>query len=100
MASSFSVDRAERSKLRRIPFLPRLGLTLEIGGRQFTFKNAPFIETFLNWRDLGFTFANFKKVAVEELDEINFPDRKTQRFATVKNLKPKTSIKKASGKSV
>lgn len=90
MATGFTMHKAERTKLRRFPFLPRVGFTLEIAGRQFTFKQAPLMETFFNWRDLGFTMANFKKVVAEELNEISFPlSRKAQTIAAIKNLRPK-----------
>jgi hypothetical protein len=105
MAISFTVSKAERTKLRRMPFLPRLGFTVEVAGRQFTIKNAPMVETFLNWRDIGFTVANFKKIAFEEWNEINFPSKKAQTIAAIKNLRPKavgvkgTGMKKSGTKS-
>ena len=97
MSASFTVNKSERSRLRRIPLLPRLGFTLDIAGRQFTFKTAPLLETFLNWRDLGFTVANFRKVTSEELSEISFPGRKAQTIAAVKNLRPKAVGVKSPG---
>ena len=89
MSASFTVHKSERSRLRRFPFLPRVGFTVDIGGRQFTLKTAPLLETLLNWRDLGFTVANFRKVTADELSEIGFPNRKAQTIAAIKNLRPK-----------
>jgi len=97
MSASFTMHKSERSKLRRLPLLPRVGFTLDIAGRQFTFKTAPLLETLLNWRDLGFTVANFRKVTSEELSEIIFPNRKAQTMAAVKNLRPKAVGAKSPG---
>ena len=75
MAYTFYVQNTERTKLRRLPFLPRFGITVEAFGRQLTVKQVPLLETLLNLRDRGFSFSNFKKLAKEEWDEIRFPGR-------------------------
>jgi hypothetical protein len=73
MANMFSVNKAERSKLRKLPLLPRIGLTVDVAGRQFTYKHAPILETLLNVRERGFSVKNLVRVASEQLAEIGFP---------------------------
>jgi hypothetical protein len=100
MANMFCVHKAERTKLRKLPFLPRLGVTVEIAGRQFVYKQVPFLETVLNIRDRGFNLRNIAAVAREELDEVRFPLLK-RPLAAVKDLHQKatTKVKKAPAKA-
>lgn len=102
MATSFNINRAEKTKLRRLPLLPRFGLTLEFGGRQFTWKMVPFLETVLNWRDAGFTMQNFRKVSAEELSEITFPRNSAptgRSGAALRSIRSKVSGSKAEVRS-
>ena len=57
MAYTFYVQKSERTKLRRLPFLPRFGITVEAFGRQLTFKQVPLLETLLNLRDRGLSLS-------------------------------------------
>jgi hypothetical protein len=87
MANMFSVNKAERSKLRKLPLLPRIGLTVEIAGRQFTYKHAPLLETILNARERGFSVKNLVRVASEQLAEIGFPKAGKPAVSVVKGGK-------------
>lgn len=73
MANMFSVTKAERSKLRRLAFLPRIGVVVEVAGRRFSYKQAPLLETILNLKDRGFSVTNLVTLAKEQLAEISFP---------------------------
>ena len=100
MAYTFYVQKTERTKLRRLPFLPRFGITVETFGRQFTFKQVPLLETLLNLRDRGFSLSNFRKLAKDEWDEIRFPGRPA--LATVKDFSgraPQGKAHKSASKS-
>ncbi len=73
MANQLCINKIKPSKTRRVPFLPRIGLTFEIGNRQVVFRSAPLLETFLNvWRR-GFSQKTMMEVGMEELSEINLP---------------------------
>ncbi len=98
MANMFSVNKAERTKTRKLPLLPRFGVTVEIAGRQFTYKQVPFIETVLNLRERGFTVKNLVKLAAEELAEIRFPAGE-RPLATVKDLHAKGAKKAPAAKA-
>jgi hypothetical protein len=101
MANMFCVQKVERSKLRKLPMLPRFAVTVEFAGRQFIFKQAPFLETLLNVKDRGFSLKNLLKVAAEELDEIRLPAGK-RPLASVKDLHAKSAegkVKKAPAKA-
>jgi len=73
MANMFSVTKAERSRLRRLAFLPRIGVVVEVAGRRFSYKQAPLLETLLNLKDRGFSVTNLVTLAKEQLAEIAFP---------------------------
>jgi hypothetical protein len=98
MANMFCVNKAERTKTRKLPLLPRFGVTVEIAGRQFTYKQVPFIETILNLRERGFSRKNLTKLASEELAEIRFPASDAS-LAIVKDLHPKTAKKAPAAKA-
>ena len=102
MANMLCLQKTEPSKLRRLPLLPRIGITIELAGRQLTYKQAPLLETLLNLKDRGFNLKNLAKVAQEELDEIRFPVIK-RGLAAVKDLHAKTAeakiVKKAAAKA-
>lgn len=95
MASMLRLLKAETTKLRRVKFLPRVGLTVELGGRVLVFKHTPALETLLNLKARGFSLKNLSKLAIEELEEIRFPVLKVG-LAAVKDLSEKAKvIKKA-----
>ena len=73
MSNLFTVHKSESSKLRKLPFLPRLGVTVDVAGRQFTFRHVPTLETFLNWRERGFSLRNLANLSREELSEVRLP---------------------------
>lgn len=79
MANSISIEKAKPSKVRRLKFLPRLGVTIELGGRQITFRHAPIFETLLNVFDRGLSFKNLIEVSREQLREIEIPKLKSSR---------------------
>lgn len=86
MANMFSVTKAERSRLRRLPFLPRFGIVIEVAGRRFSYKQAPMLETLLNLKDRGFSVGNLVSLAKEQLSEIAFPHER--KAGVVKPIRP------------
>ncbi len=93
MASMLRILKAESTKLRRVKFLPRIGLTVEMGGRVLVFKHTPALETFLNLKQRGLTLKNLGKLAIDELEEIRFPVLKAG-LAAVKDLSDKAKVMK------
>ncbi len=73
MANQLCIQKIKKSKTRKLPFLPRIGLTLELGNRQIVFRSAPLLETVLNVWQRGFSQKNLMEVGLEELSEINLP---------------------------
>ncbi len=102
MSNMLTLHKVERTKLRRLPLLPRVGLTVEIGGHQLVFKHAPALETLLNLRDRGFKLKALGRLVADELEEIRFPVIK-RGLAAVKDLHAKTVeakiVKKAAAKA-
>jgi hypothetical protein len=76
MANTLCIEKTKRTKTRKLPLLPRFGVVVEIGGRQFAYRQVPITETLLNLRERGFTMQNFVKIAAEQLAEIKFPKLK------------------------
>ena len=70
MAGEVRCTKAKPSKMRRLSFLPRIGLSVEIAGREFQLKRAPILETVLNTIERGVSLRSFKEVARAQLDEI------------------------------
>lgn len=93
MASMLRLLRAESSKLRRVKFLPRVGVTVELGDRVLVFKHTPALETFMNLKDRGLSLKNLMKLATDELEEIRFPILK-RGLAAVKDLGAKAKVMK------
>lgn len=94
MSLHFSVTKAERSKLRSLPFLPRFAVTVEVGGRQLTYRHTPALETLNNLRNRGFSLSALKALAAEELAEIRLPALKPaikKGLAQVKTIKDKVA---------
>ncbi len=71
MASQISLEKAKPSNLKRLTFLPRIGITVDFAGKQFIYRQAPIVETLVNLIDRGFNFKNLINVSVEQLNEIN-----------------------------
>jgi hypothetical protein len=73
MASFLKILKSEKSKNRKLPFLPRVGLVVDAFGRQFIFKGVPFAETLFIARERGISFESLRKVALEQLNEVKLP---------------------------
>jgi hypothetical protein len=78
MANQLCVEKSKRTKTRKLPFLPRFGFVIEVGGRQISYRQVPMTETLLNLRERGFSMKNFVRVALEQLGEIELPKVKIQ----------------------
>lgn len=93
MSLQFSFTKSVPTKLRKLPFLPRFAVTVDMGGRQLTLRSTPTLETLLNLKDSGFSFANFRKIAEEELSEIKLPALRKSAAVVKKGLAQVKSIK-------
>ena len=91
MANQLCIEKSEPSKTRRLPFLPRIGLFIDIAGRQITYRQVPITETLLNLRDVGFSMANLMKVAAKQFNEIKFPNATASCESAPKKRTPLTS---------
>jgi hypothetical protein len=100
MANMFSVQKSERSPLRRLPLLPRVGIVVDVAGRQFSFKHVPILETLLIARERGLTMKNLVKVASEALSEVAFPKPDAKGAAVTPLKKVDAERQGASAKSV
>jgi hypothetical protein len=82
MGVSFEVDKKKPSKTRKLPFLPRVGIYVDFGGREFVYKQTSLLETALNLQERGITMANWVKLMVEQFAEIEFPTKKKGKTIT------------------
>jgi len=76
MGIQFETDKIKPTKTRRLPFLPRIGIYVDFGGREFSYKQTSILETAINLQERGLTMANLLKVTVEQFAEIQFPKKK------------------------
>ncbi|NRA64609.1 MAG: hypothetical protein HRU19_09010 [Pseudobacteriovorax sp.] len=91
MINVFRVERSKKTKTRKFPLLPRIGIVVDIGGRRLSYRQAPVLETLVNLWERGPTRANFDKIIAEQLYEIALPS--ISRRKTV-NVKAKTILTK------
>jgi hypothetical protein len=89
MATTFTVHKAERTKT---PYLPRIGLVVELGGRKLTFKFAPQFESLQDLKLPPFA----EKVAERAMAKVRTlrPKSKFQSARIVKKAQPKAASKK------
>jgi len=71
MAVRLSVQKTKLTPTRKLKFLPRIGLTLDVAGKKLTFKQAPFFEAIANMRKDHFSLKNFVTISNQILDEIS-----------------------------
>ena len=48
MSNSISFQKAPKSNTRKLPFFPRFGFVIDIGGRQFSYRQVPLLEVLAN----------------------------------------------------
>lgn len=70
MATSISIEKSKPSKLRRLPFLPRLGFTVDFAGVELSYRQAPILEALFNMKDRGISVEKLLEVSTEQLREI------------------------------
>jgi hypothetical protein len=71
MSNSLCVEKSKPSRVKRLPFLPRVGIFVDFGGREFSYRQAPLLETLYNLRGKRFNLKNLLGVAFQQLREIN-----------------------------
>lgn len=79
----FRVEKSQKSNTRKVPFLPRFGVVVDIAGRRLSFRQAPFTETIVNLIERGPTLSNLQNIVSEQLNEIKFPFRKKRKTVNV-----------------
>lgn len=87
-------NKPKKSKVKRLNFLPRIGLTIDFAGTQITYRQAPILETVVNLFDRGFSMKNLMDVSFEQLQEISLTKLNPCEEAAAPT-KPKKVTKKA-----
>lgn len=73
MSTDFYAKKKKASKLRKMPFLPRIGLYVDVAGYEVVFKYAPFLEAIASLVGQPMGLSQLKKISKEQLAEIKFP---------------------------
>ena len=98
MINLFRIERCKKTKSRKFPLLPRIGIVVDVGGRRFSYRQAPVLETLLNLIERGPSKVNFDKIIAEQLYEIALPSLTRRKTVNVKaktiSSKPKRLRKK------
>jgi hypothetical protein len=92
MAILFSSERVKQGRTRKFPFLPRIGFVIDFGGRSFTYKQTPILETVANLIERGVNLSNLLKITQEQLAEIQFPREK--KFGVIKTSAKTISVRR------
>lgn len=69
----FQINKKKNSKLRKAPFIPRIGIYVDVAGYEMTYKRCSFIEALMNLGEKGVSVENFRKITKAQLAEIKFP---------------------------
>jgi len=69
-------EKIQFSKIRRIPFLPRIGIVVELGDKRLAYKYVPVIETIVNLLDGPLTLSRLKNIVKNQFAELQFPSHK------------------------
>jgi hypothetical protein len=77
MGSFLRVEKSKPTSVKRLSFLPRFGVVIDICGKQFTYRQAPILETLFNLIGKGFTLKGLKEVAFQQLAEIELAKQDT-----------------------
>lgn len=95
----FRVDNSEKTRSRKFPLLPRIGIVLEFGGKRFSFRHAPLLETLMNLFERGPSKSNLQKIVTEQLYEISLPSLSRKKTVNVKARTIHEDPKKLKGHS-
>lgn len=75
---------SKKSKLRRLSFLPRIGITVDFAGTQYGYFQVPITEMLLNLVGRGFTLENVISVSHQQIKELELPNRPAAKKRTAK----------------
>ncbi len=84
MVNILRIERSKRTRSRKLPYLPRIGIVIDFGGRRISYRQAPIIETILNLIERGASRSNFDKIITEQLYEIALPSFAKKKTVNVK----------------
>lgn len=85
------------SKLKRLSFLPRIGITVDFAGHQFGYFQVPLIENFVNLVGRGFTVENIIENAHQQIRELEIlvtVPKKAERTKPLRKAKSKVTATK------
>jgi len=73
MSTQICFGKSKKSKIKRLSFLPRIGITIDFAGQLMTYRQAPLLETAVNVIRRGLSMKNLISVAEVQLNEIELP---------------------------
>jgi hypothetical protein len=73
MMTLFRVERSPKTRSRKLPWLPRFGVVVDFGGRRFSYRQVPLLETVVNLLERGPTRFNVNQILMEQFYEICLP---------------------------
>jgi len=86
MAYVFTSRPSKKSKLRRLSFLPRIGLTVDFAGTQYGYFQVPITELLFNMLGREITLANVISVSHQQIKELDLPNKPTRKKKTSKKV--------------
>lgn len=88
MPIGLNIKEAKKSAVRRLSYLPRLGVTVDFAGKKFEYRYAPISELLYNLCHDGFSSENFKRIVVSQFSETNLETKDFQELvAEVEKVK-------------
>jgi len=70
---------SKKSKLKRISFLPRIGITLDVAGKQYGYFQVPLTETLLNMQGRPWSLKSLIATAHLQIKELELPNKSPKK---------------------
>lgn len=94
MSISISVEKARKSRVKRLSFLPRFGFYMDFGGRQLAYRQVPVLETLFNLRSRRLPGKDFFDIVIQQLREVDMPKQENVKMPAVKKARKKAATKR------
>lgn len=64
---------SKKSKLRRLSFLPRIGITVDFAGTQYSYFQVPILEMLVNLAGKEWNLKNVVETSHQQISELELP---------------------------
>lgn len=80
----FFSEKVKPTPTRKVPFLPRIGVTVDFAGRRFCYRYVPFFETLANLLDATPSLSRLQSLLKEQFGEVQLSAKPQDKTVDVK----------------